>query len=767
MATLKAGVREYPWCVRGRLATAMSMALWLAAGSTAAAEAPELVTVVARKRSETLQKVDISIDVVNAATLRRFNLTQLPQVAELAENVALFEDMPGAGIPTWVIRGVGLQDFNTNNTPTASVYLDGAYQVSTAMGSAALFDVAQVEVLKGPQGGLYGRNTSGGAVLLNTRRAELGVREGEVEFGHGSWNRASLGGAYNLPLSQRSAVRVSGRVEQGNDGWQRSQADGSVHGERDRWDLRSWLRYEPGDTLTVQLKLQGGRDSSDIVLGRAIGLYDPASPLDFCPSVLAGRRDDSCLTFAGVTQLLTTGAVGEQVGAQARDGSSVLSDPLNRLASDYAGAELDLTWALDGLRLSSISTWDVYDYGVALDVDASTGVFAHRLSSSDIEVFSQELRLSSDTAQRLQWLLGMNYSRERFREFRDFDLRDSALIPLGRGLLAYDQNTDAVALFADASYTLTPAWQLNATLRHTDEEKEYRNGDFWMPLASPVYLQRNLQADYTLDAPWSGSVGLSFTSTDNRLLYLKYSGSFKSGGFYGGFPFNAAEIVPYLEETIAAWELGLRQYWPAQRLQLEAALFHYDYDDVQGFIRAVNPLTGTAIDRLGNQGSARHLGAELALQWQRAQWHLDAGLGWLDAEYRNSGVQTVGTDGSLVSIQGDRPWAPRWNANLLLGYRHVLDAGAVDVDLGWNWRSEFSGHLYSPVDAAINHLPGYALLNASATLSSDAGQWTARLWVRNLTDKRYRSRVKTDGLNSYFDVYGEPRSLGVTLSRQL
>jgi iron complex outermembrane recepter protein len=118
-----------------------------------------------------------------------------------------------------------------------------------------------------------------------------------------------------------------------------------------------------------------------------------------------------------------------------------------------------------------------------------------------------------------------------------------------------------------------------------------------------------------------------------------------------------------------------------------------------------------------------------------------------------------------VEVQGDRPWAPRWSANLQLGYRQMVESGTLEFDLGWNWRSEFSGHHYSLVDRAINHLPGYALLNAAATLSSNSGNWKAQLWLRNITDKVYRSRVKADGLNSFIDVFGEPRSAGVTLTR--
>jgi iron complex outermembrane receptor protein len=155
------------------------------------------------------------------------------------------------------------------------------------------------------------------------------------------------------------------------------------------------------------------------------------------------------------------------------------------------------------------------------------------------------------------------------------------------------------------------------------------------------------------------------------------------------------------------------------------------------------------------------------LQWQHERWNVGAGIGWLDAEYRKSGVLTVGTDGSTVEIQGDRPWAPHFSANVQLGYQQALETGALDIGLGWNWRSEFSGHHYSMLDSAVNHLPGYALLNASATLSSTTGKWKGQFWVRNVTDKVHRTRVKADGLNSYIDVFGQPRSFGVTLTRQL
>ena len=733
---------------------------------------PELITVVARKRGQAVQKVDISMDVVDADTLHGLQLNTLPELANLSENVILFEDMPGAGVPAWVIRGVGLQDFNVNNTPTASVYVDGAYQVSTAMGTAGLFDVEQVEILKGPQGGLYGRNTSGGAVLLNSNRANTSDFSGSAEAGYGRWNRSTLSGAVNMPVTDQLAWRVAGRSETSADGWQQSLANGDSHGdshgEKDRWDLRSWLLFQPTPDLSIQFKLQGGRDDSDIVLGRAVGLYSPVSPPAFCPQALSGNRDISCLTWAGATQKLTQGKAREQSANQSVDGRRVLSDPLNTQSSDYAGSLLELQWDLAAVQLLSLSTWDKYDYGVNLDVDASTGEFAHRLSSSDIEVFSQEFRLVSTAASPLHWLAGVNWSSESLSERRDFLLRDNVLVGLGAGKLAYEQDTDAVSVYGDTSYELARHWQLNGTLRYTNEDKDYHHGSFYIPSARPFYFVRDIAASYELESNWSGSVALNWLPDANSLWYVKYSEGFKSGGFYGGFPFSAVEITPYDAETISAVEVGMKHQWPQQDLQLSTAVFTYDYKDVQGFLRKQNPLTGTAIDLLGNQGDARHLGVEADLDWQfLSQWNLAFGLGWLDAEYRKSGIFTVGTDKSLVEIQGQRPYAPRWSGNLLLGTRQTLGHELqLDLLLGWNYRSEFSGHQYSLLDQAINSLPGYALLTASAELSNAAQDWSLLFWAKNLADKVYKTRNKTDGLNSYMEIYGEPRSIGLSLSHQ-
>ncbi|MEY4640999.1 MAG: hypothetical protein RLZZ227_993 [Pseudomonadota bacterium] len=753
---------------------AAGIALIAFAGSSAQAQtAPPLeqIVVTAKKRSQSQQRVNISMSVIPRETVEALNLRSLPDAAALVENVELFEDFPGAGIPTWIIRGVGLQDFNSNNTPTAGVYLDEGYQVATVMGGAGLFDVEQIEVLKGPQGGLYGRNTSGGAIILNTRRAKLDSRDAWVNVGYGSWQTTTAQGGFNVPLADSAAWRVAARSESSKDGWQKSLGTGATHGEKDRWDLRSWLLVEPTEALTVQWKVQGGRDVSDIALGRSIGVYTRGTPPVPCAAILAGRRDDaSCINFGGVNRIRRNrGEVPELISAQGDDGGEVFSDPFNQQKSDYVNSVFDLTLALDAVDLRSITSFDRFGYGVALDLDGSRGEYAHRISNSDIRVLSQEFRVVSTAGSPLQWLAGASFSTEDFAETREFNLRDNTLVPLFRGHLSYDQNTKASAVFADAEYELNPQWSIATELRYTDEDKEYRNGDFHLLLANPVYYARNLQADYALDHNFSGSFGVNWQPLESLFTYAKLSRGFKSGGFYGGFPFSPIEVEPYLEETITAAELGFRKRLPDYALQLNGAVFHYEYEDVQGYIQTLNPLTNTGIDRLANQGDAEHDGAELQVQWQPLSG-LDvvAGIAWLDAEFVSTGRTTSNILRQQVEITGRRPYAPEWSGNLVINYRHDVGAGLqLDWNLAYDYRSEFAGRQSVAAEAAINQLPGYGLFNAGLALSRSDSRWATRLWMRNISDKAYRTRMKGDGVGSYIEMFGEPRSIGINVEYRL
>jgi iron complex outermembrane receptor protein len=749
-----------------------SVALLCLAVGTAQAQAAQLeeLQVTAKKRRQSALDVDISLNTFDPEVLKALNFLSLPDVAALAENVAMFQDVSGATIPTWVIRGVGVQDYNTNNTPTAAVYFDGAYQVSTAMGAVALFDVDALEVLKGPQGGLYGRNTTGGAVIMQSRRASLEGLDGDLLVGYGNWGTSQARGAINVPLSERSAVRLAVNAENSRDGWQRSLSMDGMQGDKEKFDARAWYRFDFSDDLRIEWKVQGGRDNSDIPLGRSLGVYAPDGSGDYCDAVLAGVLDEThCISWGSVNRIAFGTGVPERVLDQSDDGSLVLSQLLNRQDNDYAGTVLELHWALDFADFLSLTTYDRFNYGVMLDLDGSLGEFGHRRSNSDMSAWSQEFRLSSKPDSRVQWLAGVSVAQDDFNEARDFMLRDNLKIRLGHGLLEYQQDTDSVSVYGDAEVPLSEQWALAGGLRWTDEDKTYRNGNFWIPAPTPIYLQRDLSADYHLDEHVAGSLSLQWRPDANTFAYVKYSSGFKSGGFYGGFPFDPLEIEPYREETIGAWEAGVKLQVPTMAMELGATVFRYAIDNVQGFIRDTSPETGTGIDRLANQGDAVHEGVELQARWQASPaLALEAGAGWLDAEFRGRGVMTQNLLDELVPVEGRRPYAPSFSGHLLASYEQpVAEQYALRLDASYDYRSDFSGFQSSLVDQAINQLPGYGVVNLAARLSPAAATWELNAWVRNAADERYLTRVKNDGLNSFIKMYGEPRSYGVSLSYRL
>lgn len=724
--------------------------------------ASEEIIVTARKREQNVRSIGLTMTTLDQEAILSLSADDLPDLTDRLANVELFDDYGGHGLPTWVIRGVGLQDFNANNTPTAAVYLDEVYQAYNVMSAINLFDMERVEVLKGPQGGLYGRNTSGGAITMQTTRPIIGEHEGYARLGYSRWQTLDFEAASNVRLGDNTALRIAGNHESSQDAWQKSLVDGSTHGEKDLWNLRAWLLAEPTPDTRIQWKVQGGANQSELNLGRAVGLYSPAGGL--CEAVLAGRRDDeNCLTLAGVAAA-SMGQEPVYPAVQADDGSTSLSQPINQLDNEYAGSTLIIDHDFRGMRLTSVSNIESFAYGADMDFDGTPLELGHSLANSDIGLWSQELRLTSTTDAPLSWILGTTYSQEEFEEDRTFRLRDSFVSPLQIGLLRYDQDTRSLALFGNMNYRFNDEWQLNATLRYTDEEKEYRNGRILAPaFPPPLDVQASgLSSDYSLDSHFSGNIGLDWQTSEDLLIYGSISRGFKAGGFFGGFPLNPGAIDPYEEETVIAYEVGFKSRL-TESLLLDAAVFHYDYRDVQGYVTRFSPVTGTDLEFLSNQGDAEHQGLEVEMQWSPAPGlTFIANAGYLDARITDSRSETTNLLGQLVPVEGRRPYAPEWSFFGAVEYSTSLTSELnLRALLDYNYRSDFSGHLSSPADRAVFQLDGYGLFNGSLFLTPESEDWRVSVWARNLTDEQYVPRVVFDSFGDYIDIPGTPGSWGL------
>ena len=334
------------------------------------------------------------------------------------------------------------------------------------------------------------------------------------------------------------------------------------------------------------------------------------------------------------------------------------------------------------------------------------------------------------------------------------------------GLLRYDQDTRSAAVYGDIAYRFNEQWQLNATLRYTDEEKTYRKGEMLAPALPPPLdvVATGLRSDYTLDNHLSGNIGLDWQLHEGLLIYGSISRGFKAGGFFGGFPLNPGAIDPYEEETVIAYEVGFKHQL-SERLRLDAAAFHYDYRDVQGYITQFSSVTDTDLEYLSNQGDAEHQGVEVALQWSpTTQLNFIANVGYLDARITDSQAKTTNLLGQVVAVEGRRPYAPEWSFFGAVEYSTTVARElTLQAMLDYSYRSDFGGHMSSPADQAVFQLDGYGLFNGSLFLSPPSQDWRVSVWAQNLTDKRYVPRVVYDSFGDYIDIPGTPRSWGLRL----
>ncbi|WP_193165948.1 TonB-dependent receptor [Microbulbifer hainanensis] len=751
----------------------LSVAVATALVGGARANEIEEVTVTAQKRAESVQDVPIAISAFSGDALDSLGTSNLQELTEHIAGAELFDDR-GAGQPTWVIRGVGLADFNSNNTPTAAIYYDEQYLPSNVMGGIGMFDIDRVEVLKGPQGGLYGRNTSGGAVRVVSARPELGGdANGYVSTSYGSWGRATLEAAAGASLGESSAFRISAMTEQGG-GWQDSLATekDDEYGDRDFSALRAQWLFAPSDGVELLLKLETGRDQSETTLGLTRALYDPNTG-DFCASAWAGRADSSqCATLANLTNawVLTPGDPGLLPSQQKADGSVVLSNPINALDNDWRGFNGQLNWDLGFATFTSISAYLAYQNNQVFDYDGQSLHLFHEDGRADLKSWSQEFRLVSNGDGDSNWLLGATVARDTIDELRLADLSDNWLVFPGMTKRGFNQDSKSWAVYGQWEQYLAEDWRLSSSLRYTSEDRALRN-DYHYDTIGDFYYIQGVDKDYSLGANWSGHIGLDWKPSENALIYAKATKGFKSGGFFGGFAFSADELQAYGEETVWSYETGFKSDWLGRSLQLNGALYYYDYRDVQGFTQALSDTTGLPITRLGNLGDAEHKGAELEMVWlpQAVEGlSLQLGLAWLDVKISDSDTIALDPAGQAAPIEGrPRAFAPQWSTSAQLRYEFAVGADLNSaLQLDYSWRDDLAPRdaFTSPLDYAAYGYDGYQVVNARLSLLPAGERWELALVGKNLTNEAYLATATGDDLGSFMQIPGRPRSWALEAS---
>lgn len=721
-----------------------------AAASASSAEQPATgigdIVVTAQRREESLQRVPLAITAISNTALREQNVQTLADVARIAPNIAISSSgytAPTNALPVIYIRGIGQQDPSIYSDPGVPVYVDGVYVARSAGGAIDLPDIARVEVLRGPQGTLFGKNAVGGAVNITT--AVPGANPGtRIDISGGSYNLLEVRGVTNLRLSDTFGLTaaIDARREDGF-GDRLDVVTGNRLGRLgDQRHLSGRLRarWTPTAALTIDL-------SGDYTHYR-----DTATPAQatIVPSGLLTLENARVATPLGLTITQATAASG--------DYDNFSRNP-QAVRDDLGGVSATVAYQVgQGATLRSITAYREATDSFARDVDTAAIAYFEAYRHMHASQFTQELQLVGRALDgRLDYILGGFYLHDSSTQFDGVLLTPDLYAATGNNVAQdrarnYDdsQTTNSYAGYAQVTLHLADRLGLTAGLRYTDEQK--RASVFVVsPVSNIVYVPRQALADrwHALTPRFA----LDFRVSDNFLVYASASRGFKSGGF-NGRPSNLQSLTTFDPEQVWSYEAGIKSEFLDHRVRLNLAGFIADYSNIQLSRQTI--INGVLISDISNVAASRIKGfeAELVVAPVRGL-ELSAAAGYTDNNY--STVQA----GAVVAPNNKIPYAPDWTVNLSARYRARLGSGTLTPSVNYAYRA---ATYTTPNNSPFSLLPSYGLLSARLAYAPTNGFWEVSIFGTNLTDERYRISIgDSNAVGVVYNVYGRPRELGVAL----
>ncbi|MFM9934907.1 MAG: TonB-dependent receptor [Novosphingobium sp.] len=698
------------------------------------AETPDTgeIVVTAAKRSENLQAVPISISAIGGEALAKSRITSVDSLVNKVANLQLTSTV-GDNTPIFALRGVSMSDFSLNQSSPVATYYDEVYKGNFAFLGVALYDIERVEVLRGPQGTLYGKNTTGGAVNLISRDAKLGETSGYINAGYGNYNRFDLNGAVNVPLGEKAALRVAGTYAKA-DGWFKNVNPGVPDlASTNEWALRGTLKLEPVDGVKLTL-----RASHSFQNPQNYGIY--AQP--------------EAVNRPGLKHF--------QIASNVPDKRRAVT------TSVAFTANIDVS---DTLAITSITS---YDKGTLFFKEDTDGTTARNLEVPYFDrasQFAQDLRLTSNTGGPFDFILGAYYNREKvynqttLEVFNGLDVNEDGVInaaDCAAGLPAackvrnqFDQVKKSFALYTDLKYKLTGALTLRGGLRYTHDNGEQTGfsadalgvDDSFVanliPLSDLAFKQDNV----------SGKIGLDYKLPSGDLLYASVSRGYRAPSFNAQAFFAPVELGVAKAEQVTAFEAGAKtQFWD-RRITLNMAAFYYNYKNQQ-FIN-VNP--ADASQQLLNIPKSTLYGAEAELTVRPSdRFTLHAGLGLLSTKIKTGIVSGVNVSGNRLSNAPTLTFNASIDATLLQG-----GFGSVSVHPEVAYQSS---QFFENINIPRLRQQSYALFGGHLDWDSPDGRFNASLWARNLGNKFYfTSRIDLTGFGLDYNHIGNPRMYGVTV----
>ena len=707
---------------------------------TSAAVLEEIV-VTAQKREQNLQDVSVTVTAFTGDTIEELGLQDPRDIANLMPNVSV---QSKENFPSFNIRGIQLLDFSDSNESPVSFYIDEVYYGTPAGQVGELFDIERAEVLRGPQGTLYGRNSTGGLVHFITRKpTEEFEARGSFEYASDDEIIGQLSVSGSLSDSVRG--RIAGKVHQ-RDGWQTGGL-GQELASVDTWSLRGMLEMEVSDSMTALVTVNGTTINNAVEAVTSVGLNNPNIPVPLFPgpgaptifpvpcfdqaAVLRGE----CVNFFGVPS--STDPERSQTEAN-------LSNDTN-----LWGANLKLVWGIsDVMQVTSITAYNSIDKDVVSDADGSIAPIGHTEYFVDSESFSQEIRLTGNT-EKLDWIAGAFYYDDD-KDRLDFSV--PVVVALFGGGFPYSFNSEATletkswALFGQAEYSLTDTITFIGGIRYTDEKKDLLISDdlenpgiaidqtTFMPIfdpdtGAPVIFLINEKIDET---EVTGRVGLDWRPNDDVLAFFSFSTGYKSGAFNTAFA-RLDNVLPSASETVMNYEVGLKTTIWDDRLRFNASAFYSDYSDLQSAI--VEP--GTISGAIVNVGDADIYGLEVEATWiVNEDIEVLFALGLLDGEVESTNSFN----------DNELPYTPSVSTNGLVRYR--LPFKVLGGDVTWTNAVKFVSEHYQTVQNEFTSIQDdYVVWDTVLRWGSQDSRFYIEGFIKNANDEKYTvDRYTVDGL---------------------
>ena len=730
----------------------------------------EEVVVTAERRSESVQDIANAITVFSGIDAHELGIKEPSDLAQQTPGLLTKLGPNGLATVGFYMRGVGINDFTGTVDSSVGIYVDEVFKSTPDTFNFSLFDLERIEVLKGPQGTLYGRNSTGGAVnflsALPTKE-----KEGYIRAGYGSFKTGTLEGAVSGPLTETLLGRLSfsGQLSDTDSGYSFNRFTNNTLGDNDSLAVRGQLHWLPNEDFDARVIYNFGTLDSEQALLEHIGGQDANNPGQICAPVLAGRRaEGQCTGFLG----------NFDPDGDNRFDSDADVDPTLNLESHGIAAHIN--WDLSRFTVTSITSYEKFEKDQTQDIDSQPFPIGNNDTiSSEVDSFSQEIRITSDDSWGFGWILGGFYFDGEINWFQTIDLSALA-IPTSNGA---DQDTEAWAVFGHVTIPFAEKFEFEGGIRFTHEERKWAGGSFvgtfgslaqafasGTPVLSALPLpagdpriggatdfDNNIEEDNV-----DFKASLKYHYDDDTMLYVTVSEAFRSGGISSAVIFSQEALEPFGVESLRAYEGGIKTSLADGRVELNVSGYYYDFEDYQAtFVRGGEPSA-----RLQNAGDVEIYGAEASMKWLvNERLFIDGGLSWLENEITKTDVVLTPLAGGAAStIRGNEiPNAPGFSINGRARYDFPLLGGFIpraQVDFKY-----VDDHFLEPNNREVLKEDGYILVNARLGFKQENGPWEAAVWVKNLGDETYFSAAQDlfGALGFSERVIGVPRTWGVEL----